>query len=94
MLCIDRIVESTEANETSDYAHIPSSMSASVWKIQCQVGQIIESADEVMIILEAMKTEINVPAGEENVGKVVRRLGKGVREGASVQAGDPLVWVS
>ena len=47
-----------------------------------------------MIILEAMKTEINVPAGEENVGKVVRRLGKGVREGASVQAGDPLVWVS
>ena len=46
-----------------------------------------------MIILEAMKTEINVPAGDENIGKVVRGLGKGIRAGASVQAGDPLVWV-
>lgn len=94
MLCVDRTVESSEANETGDCACIPSSMSASVWKIRCQVGQTIGSADEVMIILEAMKTEINVPAGEENIGKVVKRLGKGIREGASVQAGDPLVWVS
>lgn len=69
-------------------------MAASVWKIKCRVGQLIESADEVMIILEAMKTEINVPAGDENIGKVVRGLGKGIRAGASVQAGDPLVWVS
>lgn len=36
---------------------------------------------------EAMKPEINVPAGEENTGKVVKGLGKGIREGASVQAG-------
>ena len=69
-------------------------MAASVWKIKCRVGQLIESADEVMIILEAMKTEINVPAGDENIGKVVRGSGKGIRAGASVQAGDPLVWVS
>ncbi|KAF9233046.1 allophanate hydrolase subunit 2-domain-containing protein [Melanogaster broomeanus] len=73
---------------------IPSSMSASVWKVKCQVGKIIESADEIMVILEAMKTEINVPAGEENVGRVVKGLGKGIREGASVQAGDALVWLS
>jgi urea carboxylase len=55
-------------------------------------GQIIKSADdsEVTIILEAMKTEINIPAGEEDVGKAVKGLlGKGIRrKGASVQAGD------
>ena len=34
-----------------------------------------------MIILEAMKTEINVTMGEENVGKVIKGMGKGIREG-------------
>ena len=87
-------VELSEPDETWECACIPSSMSASVWKIKCQVGQTIESADEVMIILEAMKTEINISAGEENIGKVVKALGKGIREGGNVQAGDPLVWVS
>ncbi|KAH7886782.1 allophanate hydrolase subunit 2-domain-containing protein [Phlebopus sp. FC_14] len=78
---------------TSGSIYVASSMSASVWKIKCNVGNVIQSADEVLIILEAMKTEINVPAGEENVGKSVKGLGKGVREGANVQAGDPLVWL-
>ncbi|KAF9229999.1 hypothetical protein BU15DRAFT_84188 [Melanogaster broomeanus] len=81
-------------DEASGGVCIPSSMSASVWKVKCQVGKTIDSADEVMVILEAMKTEINVPAGEENVGRVVKGLGKGIREGASVQAGDALVWLS
>lgn len=68
-------------------------MPASVWKIKCQPGEVIQSADDVLVILEAMKTEINVPAGEENIGKVVRGLGRGIMEGASVQAGDVLVWL-
>jgi len=86
-------VASNDVEQSSDCECIRSSMSASVWKIKCQVGQTIQSADDVMIVLEAMKTEINVPAGEEIVGKVVRGLAKGIHEGASVQAGDPLVWV-
>lgn len=88
------ILESTNADELSGAVYIPSSMSASVWKIKCELGKTIESADELVVILEAMKTEINIPAGEENVGRVVKGLGKGIREGASVQAGDPLVWLS
>lgn len=72
---------------------ISSSMAASVWKVKCQPGEVIKSADDVLIILEAMKTEINVRAGEENIGKVVKGLGKGVREGISVQGGDVLVWL-
>ncbi|KAG2148952.1 allophanate hydrolase subunit 2-domain-containing protein [Suillus clintonianus] len=71
---------------------VASSISSSVWKIKCQPGDVIQSADEVLIILEAMKTEINILAGEENIGKVVKSLGKGIREGASVQAGDVLAW--
>ncbi|KIJ67378.1 hypothetical protein HYDPIDRAFT_84744 [Hydnomerulius pinastri MD-312] len=84
----------TEADEMSGDVFIPSSMSASIWKIKCQVGKTIESADEVVVILEAMKTEVNVPAGDGNIGRIVKGLGKGIREGATVQAGDPLVWLS
>jgi biotin carboxyl carrier protein len=71
---------------------ITSSLSASIWKIKCQPGDVTQSADDILVILEAMKTEINVLVGEENVGKVVKSLGKGIVEGASVQAGDILVW--
>lgn len=38
-----------------------------------------------------MKTEINVEAGEENVGRKVLGFGKGVREGAQVSPGEVLV---
>jgi len=72
---------------------VSSSLSASVWKIKCQPGEVIRSADDVLVILEAMKTEINVHAGEENIGKAVKSLGKGIREGVSVQGGDVLVWL-
>jgi biotin carboxyl carrier protein len=43
------------------------------------------------MILEAMKTEVNVFAGEENIGKSILGFGKGWKEGASVHAGDVLV---
>ena len=42
---------------------------------------------------EATKSDIDVAAGEENVGKV-KGLGTGIWEDASVQVVDPLVWVS
>lgn len=40
-----------------------------------------------------MKTEINVHAGEENIGKTVKSFGKGIREGVNVQVGEVLVWL-
>lgn len=49
------------------------------------------SAEEVLVVLEAMKTEIGVEAGEENVGRTVKAFGSGVRPGALVKAGDVLV---
>ena len=68
-------------------------MYASVWKITCDpgLGDIISSASDVLLILEATKTEIQVTAGEDNVGRTVYRLGKEVKEGASVRPGDVLV---
>jgi biotin carboxyl carrier protein len=72
-------------------ATVISSMSASIWKIRVQIGDTIRSAEDVVVILEAMKTEVNVEAGEENVGKKVKALGKGIREGAVVNAGNILV---
>ena len=63
-----------------------------MWKIKCAIGDVVQSAEDVLIILEAMKTEVNVEAGEENVGRRVRGFGRDVREGTSVRAGDVLVF--
>ncbi|KAH7906361.1 allophanate hydrolase subunit 2-domain-containing protein [Hygrophoropsis aurantiaca] len=82
-----------ESDPESGSASVTSSMSASIWKIKCRPGDVIQSADDVLIILEAMKTEINIPAGEENIGRTVKGFGRGIKEGASVGAGDVLVWM-
>ncbi|OSD02241.1 urea carboxylase [Trametes coccinea BRFM310] len=73
---------------------LASSLTAHVWKIKCAVGDIIESPEDVLIVLEAMKTEVNVEAGEEFVGRRIKAFGPGVVEGGSVQAGNPLVYFS
>ncbi|KAI0759541.1 urea carboxylase [Trametes elegans] len=71
---------------------LASSLSAHVWKIKCAVGDVVKTAEDILIILEAMKTEVNVEAGEEFVGRKVKGFGRGVKEGGSVSAGDPLVY--
>ena len=54
-------------------------------------GDKIQTAEDVVIVLEAMKTEINIEAGEENVGLVVKGVGPGIAEGKVVQPGDVLL---
>ncbi|KAF8998396.1 urea carboxylase [Cyathus striatus] len=66
---------------------------ASIWKINCRPGQVIESGDEVIFVLEAMKTEIPVKVGRRNVGKCVRGFGKGVKLHGAVQPGNVLVYL-
>ena len=60
---------------------VASSLTAHVWKIKCAVGDVIKTAEDVLIILEAMKTEVNVEAGEDFVGRKVKGFGRGVKEG-------------
>ncbi len=47
----------------------------------------------MLLVLEAMKTEINVEAGEENVGKMVKAYAPGVKEGVMVSPGQVLVYL-
>ncbi|KAI4171761.1 MAG: hypothetical protein LQ343_004012 [Gyalolechia ehrenbergii] len=64
---------------------------ANLWKLLAHEGDRINSADQTVAILEAMKLEINVPAGDEAVGGVVEKVL--VREGEVVDAGGRLVLV-
>ena len=77
--------------DTTHLSSIASSLDGNIWKVKVKIGEKISSADQVVMILEAMKTEINIEAGEEAIGLTVVGLARGVREGASVRAGDPLV---
>lgn len=76
--------------ETASF--VCASLAGTVWKIKVAVGDIVKSADQVVVILEAMKTEIPVSAGEENIGLKVSGIVKG--EGATVEAGDKLIFFS
>ncbi|KAJ3001785.1 hypothetical protein NUW54_g6213 [Trametes sanguinea] len=71
---------------------LASSLTAHVWKIKCAIGDVIKTPEDVLMILEAMKTEVNVEAGDEFVGRTIKAFGRGVVEGGSVQAGDPLIY--
>ncbi|KAL5478611.1 hypothetical protein ACEPAI_2796 [Sanghuangporus weigelae] len=84
------IVTTQDTEETPNFAS--ASLAGTVWKIKTTVGDVIKSPDQAVMILEAMKTEINVMAGEDNVGLRVSGFAKGVREGTTVQAGDRLVY--
>ncbi|VDB91707.1 unnamed protein product [Peniophora sp. CBMAI 1063] len=84
--------DATDAS--SAHASVTAPLSASIWRIKCSVGDVIKSADDVLVILEAMKTEINITAGQEHVGKTVIGYAKGVREGAVVSSGDALINLS
>jgi acetyl-CoA carboxylase biotin carboxyl carrier protein len=62
-------------------AHI----TGTVWKIECEVGQVVEEGD-TLVILESMKMEMPVEA--EDPGTVASIA---CEEGQSVSEGDTLV---
>ncbi|ODQ54057.1 putative urea amidolyase [Saitoella complicata NRRL Y-17804] len=70
---------------------ITSPMNANVWKIQVQEGDVVEKDGQVLSILEAMKMEINVSAGAEAVGGVVKMVV--VESGTVVKPGDVILVV-
>ncbi|KAK7690310.1 hypothetical protein QCA50_006967 [Cerrena zonata] len=76
--------------ETANF--VCASLAGTVWKVNIAVDDIVTSADQVIVILEAMKTEIPITAGEENVGLKVSGIVKS--EGTTVEAGDKLIFFS
>ncbi|WVQ77236.1 urea carboxylase [Cryptococcus sp. DSM 104548] len=70
---------------------IVSPLAATVWKILLHPGDVVEDEEQNVVELEAMKTSVFVPAGEEVVGKKVKSVV--VKEGDGVSPGDVLVYV-
>lgn len=62
-------------------------MSANVWKIVVAAGDAVDT-DDTLLILESMKMEIPVLAESDGVITDIH-----VTEGATVNAGDPLVTI-
>lgn len=89
--------EATESTSLDDedgkpgLTELTSSLFATIWKINFKPVDVIPCDDAVVVVLEAMKTEIPILAGEGNGGRKVVRLGRGIKEGASVVPGEVLV---
>lgn len=62
-------------------------MAGNIWKIECAVGDAI-AADDVVIVLEAMKMEAEVYAP---VGGTVSEIT--IKEGQAVEDGDLLLTI-
>ncbi|KAF8187965.1 allophanate hydrolase subunit 2-domain-containing protein [Mycena galopus ATCC 62051] len=86
-------MELASTDEVEGSTKITAPLFGTVWKICCRAGDTITSGDMTVAILEAMKTEIPIKAGEANVGKTVKGLSRGVREGGGVSPGDPLIFL-
>lgn len=65
-------------------------MIAGVWKVLVTKGSII-AADEVIVILEAMKMEISVRAPSSTIAETYRVEATIAQTGQKVVAGDRLV---
>ncbi|MCW3049032.1 MAG: biotin/lipoyl-binding carrier protein [Solirubrobacterales bacterium] len=66
-------------------ADVEAHITGTVWKIECQVGDVIEEGDTVAI-LESMKMEMPVEAEDAGVVKEIL-----CEEGQAVNEGDTLV---
>ncbi|GAV99033.1 urea carboxylase [Lentinula edodes] len=84
--------ETTQIN-SDGLVHFTAPLSAMIWKILVQSGTTIQHEDEILVILEAMKTQIPVKAGRQHVGRIIKAFGKGVQEGEQVNAGDNLFFL-
>ncbi|KAI1741537.1 urea carboxylase [Xylaria scruposa] len=87
--------EAVKEEETSaqddDSVTIPSPMAANVWKIEVEVGDVIDEG-QVVAVLEAMKMEIKVLAPKEARGCQILTIAKKTQ--SIVNAGDVLFILS
>ncbi|GMK58548.1 hypothetical protein CspeluHIS016_0505800 [Cutaneotrichosporon spelunceum] len=68
-----------------------SPLSASVWKVLVKEGDVIESAEQHVVELEAMKTSVFIAAGDDMEGKTVGAIV--VADGDAVSPGAPLLYL-
>ncbi|KAI0892992.1 AHS2-domain-containing protein [Annulohypoxylon nitens] len=77
-----------EIDDATPGIKVASPQIGKVWKVHAKVGDIIEKG-KAIVVLEAMKMEIEVPADESHHGLVVKELL--VQEGTLVSPGTHLV---
>ncbi|TFK71178.1 AHS2-domain-containing protein [Pluteus cervinus] len=86
-------VAGAQGNEPANGAALTSPLSATIRKITCKPGDSVGAGD-ILFVLEAMKTEVPVRAGEENAGRVIQSLGPGIGPQVMVSSGSVLLfWV-
>ena len=65
--------------------NVEAHITGTVWKIECEVGQVVAEGD-TLVIIESMKMEMPVEAEDDGKVKEIR-----CSEGQSVSEGDTLV---
>ncbi len=75
-------------------AFVRSPIFANIWKIKVEIGDTIVSKTQAVVILESMKSEINVYPEENTVGRKVVGYGDGIGPGAAVRSGDIIVHLA
>ncbi|KYK54810.1 urea amidolyase [Drechmeria coniospora] len=78
-------------DDIDDSFKIQASMHASIYKIKAQKGDVIKAGD-IMVILEAMKMEVNVAASTTQTGMMIQSIV--VALGDIVKPGDTLMVLS
>lgn len=68
--------------------NIDSPIDANVWKVVVEIGDVLRK-DQVVVILEAMKMEINILVPEDAIGSTVQAIAS--KPGSSVAPGSLLV---
>ena len=71
--------------EERQLAEVEAHITGTVWKIEVEVGDVVEEGDSV-VILESMKMEMPVEAEDSGVVKEIR-----CHEGQAVSEGDVLI---
>ncbi|KAI0192052.1 urea carboxylase [Xylaria flabelliformis] len=87
----EAVGEEETATPDDDSVTIPSPMAANVWKIEVEVGDVVDEG-QVVAVLEAMKMEIKVLAPKEAKGCQIRTIAKKTQ--SVVNSGDTLFILS
>ncbi|KAF9491325.1 AHS2-domain-containing protein [Pleurotus eryngii] len=84
----------TQVDNHAGTAFVRSPIFANIWKIKVKIGDTIVSKMQAVVILESMKSEINVYPEENAVGRKVVGYGDGIGLGAAVRPGDIIVHLA
>ncbi|KAF7427799.1 hypothetical protein PC9H_007015 [Pleurotus ostreatus] len=84
----------TQVDNHAGTAFVRSPIFANIWKIKVEIGDTIVSKTQAVVILESMKSEINVYPEENAVGRKVVGYGDGIGPGAAVRPGDIIVHLA